>query len=185
MNLELDIKNVPEDLIFPSYILLQLLYEKHYTEIELIQSSCMEYFLDLEAKKYIKLLGKPANWVIRSKTSNLFKNSTIQQSDTKLLAETIREIFPKGVKSGGYLVKSSVSDIEDKLKKFTKKYKYSDTIIIEATKRYVKEFQANNYRYMLLAKYFISKEDKGSTLADYCEMIVSNEEEDKPYIDTM
>lgn len=72
-------------------------------------------------------------------------------------SEIIRDLFPKGVKSGGFPVRSSLVDIETKLKKFFKKHKYTHEQVMEATRRYVNRKKQENYAYMQIAAYFIEK----------------------------
>jgi len=81
------------------------------------------------------------------------------------LAEKIRNLFPVGVKSGGYPVRSSVVDIADKLRKFFKKHKsYTQEQVLEATTKYVNRKRGEGYSYMQKAVFFIEK-DGMSTLA--------------------
>jgi len=81
------------------------------------------------------------------------------------LAEKIRDLFPVGVKSGGYPVRSSVVDIADKLRKFFKKHKsYTQEQVLEATTKYVNRKRGEGYSYMQKAVFFIEK-DGMSTLA--------------------
>ena len=83
------------------------------------------------------------------------------------LAKEIRDLFPSGVRSGGYLVKSSEIDIADKLKKFFKKHKYTHEQVIEATKRYIEGKRNANWNYIQQAQYFIEKNGV-SNLASEC-----------------
>ena len=66
---------------------------------------------------------------------------------------------------------------------FFSTYEYDWKTIIEATKKYVQEYEMKNYEYMRTSQYFIRKQnpDKSfeSDLATYCDMIQdgsSNEE---------
>lgn len=72
-------------------------------------------------------------------------------------ATKFRELFPKGIKSGGYPVRSSTVDIADKLRKFFKKHKYTQEQVLEATKRYVERKGREGYSYMQQAHHFIEK----------------------------
>lgn len=81
------------------------------------------------------------------------------------------DIFPKGKKSGGYLVRSGLNTCRNKMFKFLKKNKFSKETIILATKLYVKEMEKVNWSFMQLAKYFIEK-DGSSTLESYCEQVL-------------
>ena len=84
--------------------------------------------------------------------------------------KAFRDIFPKGIKSGGFYVKSSERDLDIKLKKFVKDYKYSQDTILEATQCYVDESALKGYTYIKLANYFILKNNE-SMLASACEAI--------------
>lgn len=97
------------------------------------------------------------------------------------LASKIRDLFPKGVKSGGYLVRSSEGDIADKLRKFFKKHKYTTEQVLKATKNYVSRKESENYAYMQRATYFIEK-DGVSNLAAECDNL---SEETVAFTDTM
>lgn len=84
-------------------------------------------------------------------------------------------LFPRGIKSGGYMVRGDKRGCLNKLKKFTIDYpEFDKEIIMKATKEYVEECKKNKYQYMMLAHYFISKH-RVSSLAGYCELIVDRE----------
>jgi hypothetical protein len=90
------------------------------------------------------------------------------------LAKEFRDLFPKGVRSGGYLVRGSESSCKTKLKRFKKKYpEFDDKTIIKATKQYVMSKQREGYNHMKLAPYFIEK-DGVSMLAAECEALLDN-----------
>lgn len=177
--MNIDFKKIPDDLKLESFVLLNIIFNK---EFELLDKLIEKYhpisIVNLQLKSYIKVTNSdPNSWIIRKKALDLFpiieKHNNLHD-----IAEKIRDIFPKGVKSGGYSVRSNVKDLEDKLKKFNKDYKYSPEIVIEATIRYVNELKKQDYNFMLLSKYFIHKEGKGSTLAEYCDIIINGEEEE-------
>ena len=94
----------------------------------------------------------------------IFLNSEFPPKESKedrfiLLADALRELYPKGKKEGtAYMWRDSTSVISKRLKAFTKKYgDFTDEQILEATKRYVNSFNGD-HRYMQLLKYFISKQ---------------------------
>jgi len=82
------------------------------------------------------------------------------------------DLWPKGVKSGGYLVRGDKKGCIKKLNKFIKEYPdFDKDIIIKATKDYIDSFRIKrSYEYMKLAHFFIYK-DNMSTLAANCEAI--------------
>lgn len=79
----------------------------------------------------------------------------------KSLAESLRELFPKGLKVGSSAWRGNVREITLRLQKFFKIYgnKWTDEEVIEATRRYVNHFNGN-YTYMRILKYFIMKSNK-------------------------
>ena len=88
----------------------------------------------------------------------------------------MRNLFPSGVKTGGYSVKSHPKVIALKLKTFLKEYpEFTKEDIIEATTKYVEDRRKHNWSYMRSLQYYICK-DKISTLAADC-LALSDEEE--------
>lgn len=84
--------------------------------------------------------------------------------DLKVLAKTLKDIYPKGKKDSKYPWSEGVALIEKRLQLFYKKYGtkedgtlYTPDEIIDATKRYLASFNGN-YQYLQLLKYFIFKE---------------------------
>ena len=81
-------------------------------------------------------------------------------------------LWPVGVRTSNYLVRSGRKPVEKKMKKFVKDYpEYDESIIIEATKQYIKQFKLKGYSYMKTASYFILK-DGESTLAGECDRLL-------------
>ena len=78
----------------------------------------------------------------------------------KILADKLRNIYPKGLKPGtNYQWRDSTSIIADRLIKLSAKYnvEFTDEEAVDATQRYVNSFNGN-YKYMQLLKYFINKQ---------------------------
>lgn len=101
-----------------------------------------------------------------------------------LLAKKIRELFPVGVYSGGYPVRSSEKDILEKLRKFTKKHKYTNELILEATERYIEKKRIGGWNFIQKAVNFIEK-DKSSTLAAEIDDLLESEISPTVGINTM
>ena len=87
-----------------------------------------------------------------------------------------RETFPSGIISGNQYVRSSERDIQVKLKKFEKEYKYNRSTILKAAENYVSRCKLNNYKYMKVAHYFIFKNNE-SALASECEGVLQGADE--------
>lgn len=120
-------------------------------------------------KKGKSLLGDAAAKMI------VHESSKSKQLDLEWVSEW-RELFPKGVYSGGYPVRANVNDITKKMDKFIRTHGYDKEVIIAATQKYINEKEMSNYSYMMRSIYFIEK-DGSSTLADYCEMIQSGDDD--------
>ena len=79
-----------------------------------------------------------------------------------VLADKLRELYPKGKKPGTNLQwRDSTIMICKRLKALIKKYevKFTDEEAIEATKRYINSFHGN-YQFMQTLRYFLWKDDK-------------------------
>ena len=116
-------------------------------------------------------LLQPVGWQLTNKGAEVL-NSVILDSDKNpespdrltFLATRLKEIFPKGKKSGtNYYWSDGIALIIRRLKVFFKKYgsKYTDEQIIQATEKYVQGFNGD-YQYMRLLKYFIFREKTGA-----------------------
>lgn len=102
----------------------------------------------------------------------LVLNSEVQQTVNtengikdrfEVLADKLREIYPKGKKEGtAYQWRDSTSIITLKLKALVKKFNanFTDEQAINATRKYVESFHGD-YRFMQILKYFISKRKVG------------------------
>lgn len=87
------------------------------------------------------------------------------------LGEKIRELFPKGVKSGSYPVRGNLKNITRKLRKFKKEFpQYSDETILKAVEKYVKDKAKEQFQYMKISEYLIYK-DNNSLLAALCDAV--------------
>lgn len=88
------------------------------------------------------------------------------------------DIFPKGVKSGGYYtVRCDKQGCIKKLKNFIKNNpEFGKNVILQATKNYVNEAALQGYAYMKTAPYFVEKSGV-SLLAGFCENVLNKTEE--------
>jgi hypothetical protein len=92
------------------------------------------------------------------------------------------EIFPRGVKSGGKLLRSDRASCIRKMKNFMLEYKYSKDTIMRATERYIEHKRLQEFQYTRCAVYFIyhvANGDKTSDLAAECEQLLF-EDNNKP-----
>jgi hypothetical protein len=109
------------------------------------------------------------------------RGETVTHKDIRQLCKEYLELWPQGVKSGGYYVRSGFNSIFPKLQRFVRNNRsYTPETILKATRMYIEEKRKENWSYMTLAEYFIFK-DGSSRLEDYCQAILDNvtEEEEK------
>lgn len=87
-----------------------------------------------------------------------------------------REIFPDLKLPSGKYARDAAKNLEVNFKWFFKNHEYDWNTIMEATKKYINEYQSKNYEYMRTCKYFIKKQEKDgsitSDLANYCDMTI-------------
>lgn len=135
-------------------------------------------------KKYIEIIDKKES--ITQEAVNLLKFLTIDvkgPSATQVLdyIDSYREIFPKGHLPSGVPARQNRKNLEAAFRWFFKNYNYDWSTIIKAANYYVKIFERKDYKYMQNSQYFIRKvnPDKtiNSTLATYCDIIQSGEQE--------
>lgn len=86
------------------------------------------------------------------------------------------DLFPRGVRSGGKLLRADAQSCLKKMEIFIKTYPYKKEVIMEATRRYLEDRAAVNYEYTRCAVYFIYRMEKQggetvSDLASWCEQI--------------
>lgn len=97
-----------------------------------------------------------------------------------VLADKLRELFPKGRKPGTNLQwRDSTAIISKRLKAIIKKYEisFTDEEAIEATRRYIASFNGN-YQYMQVLRYFLWKEDRINGESSQFLSYIQNEDSD-------
>lgn len=79
------------------------------------------------------------------------------------------DLFPRGVKSGGKLLRSDRNACLTKMSKFVKANKYPKDLIMRVTQDYLYERSLEDYSFTKCATYLIDKQGEGSELAALCE----------------
>lgn len=86
------------------------------------------------------------------------------------------EIFPKIKLPSGKPARCAEKNLETNFRWFFENHQYSWEIILEATARYVDEYERKNWLYMRTSQYFIRKKEEGnnfaSELANYCAIVI-------------
>lgn len=140
---------------------------------------------ELEHLDLIKIVGTPFinlekyisidinSIVLRENAINIVLANSI---DIELLAEKLRDIYPKKIRSGGVLIRSNQRDVVLKLKKFLQLYpRYTEDQIIRATTNYINERSRAAFTYTKALEYFILKNNV-SQLASEIENLSDEEE---------
>ena len=93
-----------------------------------------------------------------------------------------RELWPAKKLPSGKPARVNVKTLTNNFRWFFDNYDYTWDEVIAATKRYLNEYEDQDYMYMKTSQYFISKADqskvKQSELADYCDMIKEGTDDD-------
>lgn len=89
------------------------------------------------------------------------------------------ETFPAVKLPTGKYARTNIGNLKNAFKWFFSAYDYSWDTILEATQRYVDEYELSGYKYMRTSQYFIRKQDTdksySSDLATYCEMVLNED----------
>lgn len=134
-----------------------------------------EQILSLIDRGFIEFVGKKKDISINNlMTTKKFKNIIIGKDKNENVENWINDwyaLWPVGIKTGGYLIKTDRKGCLRKMKSFLVSYpEYSKEQIMEATKAYLLEQSINGYAYTKLAPYFIIKNGL-SILAGECEAL--------------
>ena len=133
---------------------------------------------ELEDNGWIKIINKSEkitfeNLQIEEKF-RIFVEKKTQTVDLLKWVDEWFDLFPKGIKSGGYYIRSDLNGCKKKMKKFMSIHpEYPKDIVMKATQNYIVRCEHNGYQYMKLAPYFIEK-DGLSVLAGECEAILND-----------
>ncbi|GEM_PF-2998307 len=181
------------DLMLTQYFILRCLYFNHRSLLFLVDDSDKSKRLIIQ---YYELMRK--GLVVESEDSNKF--AFVLTDKGKKLVENIEclnkpkatsadewidqwlDLFPKGVKSGGKLLRSDKKSCLTKMNKFLKEYSFSQDEIMDATKAYLDEREKDDWKYCKCATYFISKLGEGSSLAEWCETTKDEPKEEFTFI---
>lgn len=85
---------------------------------------------------------------LTEKANKVFESS---EEDSDAWIDEWRELWPKGVTSGGYPVRADMPSIKKKMKAFIKKYNYDKDTIFSITKKYLEDKRLQNYSYIKTA----------------------------------
>ncbi len=108
------------------------------------------------------------------------KATALKADDLVRIAE-YRELFPKGLLPSGVPARINTRELEKKFTWFFNTYNFSWETILQATRKYIQQYEATGFLYMQNSSYFISKTDRErnttSFLATGCEHLTDKTDE--------
>lgn len=187
MKFEVDVERLVDyGMSLNQHFLCQLIYQQDNKLLNFYMEQfgkfvTKEDFDQLLTNKYLGMHSESRGYVF----SNLYitklfidrfiekpKVSKVNGEQVEDWIDTWYNLFPKGIKSGGYLVRSDKNGCCTKMKKFVKKYpEFSKEIVLKATYDYLQYYRMKNWNFVSLAHYFIYKNDM-SVLSGQCELIL-------------
>lgn len=101
----------------------------------------------------------------------------IDPNDVESWIDEWIDIFPRGLKSGGRLLRGDKISCLRKMRVFIKEYPYTREVILQATRNYIESKRSEGFAYTRCAVYFIyridgSRADKISDLASWCDQAI-------------
>ena len=162
----LDLLNHDKETLYP-YLRTQLKFKN-----VLMRNLYRRQFIDIENVD-LDNIGLSNEIKITEKGKSLFREP--KKVDISFFPEWY-DLWPSGVRSGSYYVRSGEDDCKKKMIKFVEKHpQFTKETIMKATNNYLNRMAAKGFEYMQLATNFINKGGV-STLAAECEAIGTNSE---------
>ena len=190
MRIEVDIgKLIDYSITLQQYLFCQFVYQQDIKSYEYYREQysfiTREELDDLLHKEMLGLVNQSgrynfSNFYIKPGFIAAFIEKPIVSKVNSSVEDWIDEwfeLFPKGIKNGAYLIRSDKMGCLNKMQSFVKKYpQYNKDIILKATSDYIDYYRMKNWAYMMLAHYFINKNNV-SALASSCEQILDRIEQ--------
>jgi len=107
------------------------------------------------------------------------KNMELLGDDYQEQIDIFLSIFPTQKLPSGKYARGNKKNIEANFMWFFQEYDYDWELILDATEKYIEEFQKKNFMYMRTAQYFIKKMIDGtatSELATYCDILLNQDD---------
>ena len=177
------LQKILKDKITPNQLLLLYAFDQSLnipqinSDLELKGLVREEYIKKVNEKYIITPIGKQImidydNYFIKAK-----KQTSMQfmGNNYVIAVQKYREMFPKTKLPSGKPARVNEKTLIDCFRWFFETYNYTWDQVYAATRRYLNEYEDQNYMYMKTSQYFIVKaahnKQKTSELADYCDMI--------------
>lgn len=167
------------DTLLTQYFILTSLFKGDTLTLNLLDDSfsskrfILQYY-ELVRKELLKESADRSEFILTDKgrlfvekLSEFLEDKKTEEFDNWF--ERWYNLFPKGIKSGGKLLRSDKAGCAKKMEKFIKDHNFSPSLILRATEDYLNERAAENYKFCKTATYLIDKRGEGSELAALCE----------------
>ena len=169
MQITIDLSKLnKKKLTINQYLLLLKIYYRS-KEVNLEFTEIKADYLFLRDNGFLVIDGSAV--ILQKKAINLIEGTSGR--DYELLAQQIREMFPRGAKGGKYPWRASIKDLSARLKKLDKHHEldnYSNDIVLKTVDSYVNKFTIRDMDSgMQICKYFLEK-DGSSSLMDLLSM---------------
>lgn len=187
MKFEVDVERLVDyGMPLNQYFLCQVIYQQNSKILNFYMEQFGKFvtnedFDKLLVDEYLGMHDEKRGYVFSNLfvTKNFIDRFVEKPSISKINGEQVEDwidtwynLFPKGIKSGGYLVRSDKNGCTNKMKKFIKKYpEFNKEIILKATHDYLQYYRMKNWNYVSLAHYLIDKNGM-SILSGQCELIL-------------
>jgi len=177
------LQKILKDKITPNQLLLLYAFDQSLAISQInphleLRGLLNEGYIKKVEDKYIitptgkKIMAKYNNYFVKAKKKTsiglLGKNYTIA-------VQNYRTMFPKKKLPSGKPARVNEKTLIDCVRWFFETYDYTWDQVYAATRKYLNEYEDQNYMYMKTSQYFIVKtgqnKQKTSELADYCDMI--------------
>ena len=147
-------------------------------EVKRLQSSSwLESDMSLSGKSILLLQEIDAFF----KTSKKKTSAHVMGENFMENIETYLDIFPKFKLPSGKYARSDKKNLGNNFRWFFESHSYSWETILDATRKYVDEYEINGFKYMRTSQYFIRKQGSDKTydseLANYCDMLLNGSDE--------
>lgn len=166
ININLDKLSIPDTL----YFLDKLKFDTFFVMCKKFKGEDYPYVFEdmndlyqLQHLGFIKITSDEGDFELLEKSEELFGKKLDSLTE---LANKLIEIYPQGVKSGGYPVRGSNVDVTDKLRKFFKKHKYTQEQVTQATEKYIERKRNEGWAYIQGLIYFIEKNGSSNLAAE-------------------
>lgn len=125
--------------------------------------------IEIDTLANLQVVEKRGSTMLFNNEHLLTAKKLLKHEDLAWIEDWI-DLWPEGIKSGGYYVRSSKNAVISHMKRFMNLYGYTSDVILKATSLYLHEMRSKGWKGIQLAHNFIEKSNN-STLETYCRQL--------------